>query len=301
MKKIITICALAMLAIVAFVAGCPAREVSLVTYATADADLVGYINVQKLAANKIGKTLLAREDAKAQIAEFEKKTGLKADELLKSETAMFVNSASFKGKLPAMSVISRFKSADDQGAKIFAAIKKEDKDTKDIKVDGKKAITDKDGEMALIELGKNLLQVSSKQGDKGFVALKSGAETELAKAVDTTALMSVAYKVGAETRKLIKENVPMIPEDVTFITINIRENKDSIDAELVVKFEKAESAAAAKGTLVTLRDNVKDSEEAKQYKKNLEGLKIDAKGDALIITASEKVDEIIKLVNDATK
>ena len=301
MKKIITVCALAMLATVGLVTACAQKEAPLVSYAPADADLVGYINLQKIAANKIGKTILAREDAKAQIAEAEKKSDLKVDELLNSEVAVFANTASFSGKLPAMSVIGRAKGAEDLGAKIFAAAKKDGKDVKDIQVDGKKAITDKDGEMAMIELGRNLLQIGSKQGEKGFVALKSGAETELAKSVDTNALISVAYKVGAETRKLIKENVPMIPEDVTFVTVNIRENKDSIDTELVVKFEKAESAAAAKGTLITLRDNLKDSEEAKQYKKNLEGLQIDAKGDALIITASEKVDEIIALINDAAK
>lgn len=301
MKKIIIVCALAMLAIVGLVTACAQREPSLVTYAPADADLIGYVNLRKISANKIGKAILAREDAKAQIAEFEKKSGLKADELLNSEVAVFANTASFSGKIPAMSVIGRAKSADDLAAKIFAAIKKDSKETKDIQVDGKKAITGGDGEMALIELGRNLLQISSKQGDKGFAALKSGAGTELGKTVDTNALVSIAYKVSDEVRKLIKENIPMIPEDVSFVAVNIRENNDSIDTVLEVKFAKPESAEAAKGTLITLRDNVKDSEEAKQYKKNLEGLKIDAKGDTLTITASEKVDEIIKLINEATK
>ena len=82
MKKIIISCALAMLAIVAFVTGCPSREASLVTYAPAKTDLIGYINLGKISANKIGKAVLAREDIKAQIAEMEKETGLKAADIL---------------------------------------------------------------------------------------------------------------------------------------------------------------------------------------------------------------------------
>ena len=46
-----------------------------------------------------------------------------------------------------------------------------------------------------------------------------------------------------QTVKLIKESLPMIPDDVTFISANVRENKDCIDTVLEVKFSKAESAA----------------------------------------------------------
>ena len=111
MKKSIISCALAMLAIVAFVTGC--GKESLVTYAPAKADLIGYINLRKISANKIGKTILARADVKAQIAEMEKATGLKVDELLNSKTAVFADTASFNGKIPAMSVIGRINGNND--------------------------------------------------------------------------------------------------------------------------------------------------------------------------------------------
>lgn len=283
MKKSVIGCALAMLAVVAFVTGC--EKPSLVTYAPAKTDLIGYVNLKKICANKIGQTILAREDVKAQIAKAEKETGLKIAKLLNSESAVFADTTSFKGKIPVVSALNRFYASDDMVAKIFAVVKQNDKDSKDIKVDGKPALTDQDGEIAMIELEKNLLQVGPKSG-KTFVALKSGAGVALSNAVDTKALISVVYQVSDDVRQLIKKNLPMIPDDVSHITIDIRENKDRIDSEIMLKFNKPESATVAKGTLTTLRDSFKDSPQAKQYKGNLEGLKIDAMGDKLYITSS---------------
>lgn len=295
MKKHL-ICALAMLAIVVCVAGCGKK--SPVSYAPADADLIAYINFQKISANKIYTTLRAREDAKAAIAEAEKQSGLKVDDVMKSDAALFVNTKTFDGgNIPAMSGIVCF-AKDNMPAKIFDNIKKQDKTTKETKIEGKTALTAPDGSVAIIALNQNTMQVSAKQGDKPFVCLTAKGDTALTKAVDQNALISIAFKAGDETRKMAKEALgDAVPNDITFVTANLRENKDSLDLELVVKFEKADSAKAAQEFLVSQRDAAKGAIDDAELKKTLEGVKIEAKGQKLVLTASEKVDEILATIN----
>ena len=246
MKKTAVVLALALFAGIGLFTGCSQQEETLTSYAPEKADMIAYVNVRKISANKVGQAILAREDAKEQIAEVEKKTGLKIADMLNSEVAVFLDSRTFGGENPAVSAIGRFaRTSCDLPEKIFASVKKEDKDVKEITVEGKKAVTDKDGNVAMIELSKTMVQISSKSGDKGFVVLKPGALTDLAKAIDTNALVSIAYRVSDNVRDFAKWFLPKeIIGDVTFVTANLIENKDSIDAEFVLMFTKAESAVA---------------------------------------------------------
>lgn len=298
MKKSIISCAAAMLVIAGLVTGCGKKEVSPVAYAPADADLIAYVNVQKISANKIATTLRAREDAKEGIAEAEKKSGLKVDDLLKSEGAIFVNTKTIEGNpVPAISAVVRFAAdSGDMSKKLFDFAKKENKTVKETKVDGKAALADDNA--AIIALSKSTIQISAKQGEKAFACLAAKGETELTKAVDTTALISIAYKAGDEARKAVKEQFGgEVPNDITFVTANLRENKDNLDVELVFKFEKAESAKAAQEYLAKMRDVFKGTSDDPKIKKSLEDIRIEAKGKALTISSSEKIDEIIETIN----
>ena len=302
MKKTIISCALAMFAIVGLVTACSQQEASPVSYAPADADLIAYINGKKLSANKVGQAIKAREDAKTEIAEAEKKCGFKVDDVLNSEIAVFINTKTIEGdKTPAMSIIGRFEESVDLPGKLFECAKKNGKNTKELTIDGKKAITDEKGEFALIELSKSTLQFSAKQGDKPFGALKPGAGTELTKSIDTGALISIAYKVSDEARKQLKETLPMIPEDVAFVTLNVRERQENIDAEIVVTFEKEESAKVLESFLITIRETYKSQIEDPAAKKQLEGVKVVCNGNKIVVSASATADEIVALINDQAK
>ena len=306
MKKTaaIVIAVVALVAIVgvaaAWIAG--AFSAPITRYAPKDSDIAVYVNINKINQHRITKAVKKYDAVKAGLKDAQSKTDIPLDDLLASEVRIFANTDKFDPEKPVMNAIISFEKA-GLPAKALASAAKEEGSEK-CNIQGKAAVKDKKANVAIIELGKKLLQVS---GGAEPVCLTKGPETALAKAIDTGALVSIAYQVNKKAVDMAnaqaKEAVgATIPEDIATVTLNLRDGGKDLLLEAALNFKSDKSAAEftkiLEGKLAEAKAAFKETKDVDDI---LGKIKIVNKGAKITISIAYPVDEIIKKIDEAMK
>ena len=294
MKKRLLVVLLAVLAVAGICAAGPADPAAMLSYAPAGTDVIAYINSGKINSNRLMKALLMQEGPAQALEEFRKITGLALDDLMDSESVLFAETGSFgKDAVPTVSGLQKFHGSGDVPRRIMDVLLKTGK-YKAIAVDGKPAVTENGGNVAFIALDGSVMQVSSVPPRKTLRRLTRGGRTALAEAVDTDALISIAFRPDAESRAKLKETSQgVFPDDVVFVAVHVRERGDNVDAELVIELEKDESVRTLDGLLLLMLNQAKQNCDDAKTAKLLERVKIDSRGRRVVVTLSVNTDEFL--------
>ena len=294
--------ALAAVVIGIVIAGCSGdASESPLSYAPKSADAIIYVNNKKVYDHKIAKKLMENPDFKKGVEKFQKDSGgITVDEMMNSESCSFITIGK---EGPQFSVIARFaqsglpekllnagkadrkKNGTDEAtlAKLFAP------------VEGKPAARVE--KLTLIALNSYMLQVSQEAK-----CLVKGEKPALVNAVDTSAMLSCAAAVNDDIRAQIKQNAEgVIPDDITFVTANVREKGNDLVIEVVAEFTKVDSAKALSGLLITMRNKFKNDCGDKDLAKLLDDVKISDQDKKVIISLAVSSDEVIKQIDSKLK
>jgi len=268
------------------------------SYAPKDADVIAYADLEKIFAHKVGAALKAKI-TKEQLDELKEKSGFTLDDLLNSEVFVFADSRNFDGKnLMAPDAIVKFNRGDNMPEKLLIELKKNGGDKiVSSGIDGKMAIRNDRGN-TLIALNRTMMQISPGFSRGRPRCLTGGGETELAKAVDTSALFSIAFRASDETRRYFAGSPFAVLGDLLFAMANIRERGSDLELEIALTFSKPENAKAAQELLQGLIAAAANACQDADQKRLLESIRIAVGHRKLTASLRESADNVVKLIGD---
>lgn len=248
-------------------------------YAPAGTDLIVHINGKKLANTKIFKAFKGTAMYEEMVKDA-KNSGIDLDKAILGELCLFQNARdSMNGKDNAPSLVYRgsqagniFKSLRNKAEKRVAAAKK-DVEKYNIpatavpefstdRIDGKPAyvFSRRFQNEAAILLADNLVQKTSAGTKDGLIVkpLKKG-NPELARSIDTNAIVSAAWKVSIPKDLFEGKDDPAaklagsVADDLEIVTLKVSESGDDLNLALVGVYKSADKAKSAQESLVALR------------------------------------------------
>ena len=276
---------------------------SLPSFAPKDADLIVYVNNKKCDAHPITqefKKLPMYKEAQKELEATLKKdeSKLNVDDLNKSEGCIFVNSKTVSAA-PEKSLQAIVRFEKPLMADVLALVAKEASDFKETKLNGKPALKSKDA--FILTLNDKMGQFSGTDAE-----LKSGNASALVKAVNTDALISVAYQVDklpAEALGQIPEEYRKLAEQISFIAINVLDAGKDLQATLVVTFKDEKSAKETQEQIAAVLALAKKSSELPAETREIIEKKVQVKleGKKVTVSASYPVGKIIDMMKELSK
>lgn len=184
------------------------------------------------------------------------------------------------------------------------------------KIGGKEAFTAYTGYgigKVMILLDKDTFQFASgKKSEIVATPLKKGS-SELAKAIDTGAIVSVAYKhkLSKELKAFLKtENGKMVKDveaGLKTVTLSIKEVGDDLEFKLVGEYESTAAAKKSGESLTALRTfgkkklEGKDDDMSREGLESLDAVKIDTKGKQVVISLKVSEESAVKWIENVDK
>jgi len=300
----------------------------ITTYAPADANVIVYINLDKITQDKVYKKVNSTKKAQKELADADKelaKYNLKLEDFLQSEICFFLNAEKAANRETRVFCMTEFKKAMANNAveaitKAAEEDKAKGKDSKAVidKTDiaGHKAFceTDDEGAVCVIGLPPKRIQGSFVHDAKAGVdkTLLVSKETDFTKSVNPDALISVscnvaALKIPPEVYKQARKNgAEVLLKDLTFATLNVTNANDIEKLEIRLVYKTNEEAIASAALLNAYRSMgkalvaqiaAKDADEnTKKALEYFDKIKIEPQGSTVTVSIEEKADVIISQI-----
>ena len=279
------------------------RSAPLPSYAPQDADLIVYVNNKKCDAHPIVqefKKMPMYTQSREEVEKILKRNDSKltVDDLDQLEGCIFINSKTVSAA-PEKSLQAIVRFEKPLMADVLALVAKEAPDFKATKLNGKPALKSKDA--VILTLNDKMGQFSGTDAE-----LKSGNSSALVKAVNTDALLSIAYqvvKLPAEALGQIPEEYRKLAEQIGFVAINVLDAGKDLQATLVVTFKDEKSAKDAHEQVAAALAIAKKADSVPPEAREIMEKKVQAKldGKKVIVSAAYPVDKIIAAMKDAMK
>ena len=334
-KIIISAAAVLVIAVIVvclFVFGVFEGRSELPQYAPEGTDVIVYVNGRKIAGTK-AFAAFKKTAAYGEMAGAARRKGLDIDKVFQGEACVFFDFGSVfrhPAKVFPFTVIYRGSQAEtlfelsrkNTGEKVEKAEAAADKAKAEAanngreyvtptipkfsadKIDGKPAfVMTGDANVAAILLDKDLVQYSV-AGDKSKLIdtpLKKKKGTRLTKAVDTSALISIAWKVDIPQNAAAgkgKNPSGDIVTDLEIVSLHVYESGDDLRIKLVGSYRSIEKAKAAQESVIALRKLAREriGDGDKELADVLKALEISQSGNKVTISLKYGQDDFVKLI-----